>query len=268
MYKYYIMKISELNLKLSADVARHSLLDSHWGGLDLPPEPYCRIYLPLSGNAGFTVKGKRYDMQPGNIYLIPSGCRMQTHCEALFDIVWIHFYAKVFNSVDVFSIFECSSCHTATVLEKELMLRLVDFEKKADDIGELAAQGILIYLAAGFLGDAVVSPGFIRFMPLLKYIEENLNRRIKITELAGRCRMSAAYFSTTFKEVTGMAPQEYIMTGKLNAARNMLLSGDTLDEIAEKLSFYDAFHLSKAFVKHFGRSPRKYRREFFNERMP
>ena len=60
----------------------------------------------------------------------------------------------------------------------------------------------------------------------------------------------------------GISPQRYIVSMRLNAARNMLSAGKTdIEQIARRCGFADRYQFSKAFKKHYGIPPGKYREQ-------
>ncbi|MCF3650833.1 AraC family transcriptional regulator [Synoicihabitans lomoniglobus] len=79
-------------------------------------------------------------------------------------------------------------------------------------------------------------------------------------ELARRLGVSYTHFRREFKRATGMAPHRYLSRLRLTQARRMLGSGRvTLDHVADRLGYSSAFHLSAAFKREFGMSPRDWR---------
>ena len=45
----------------------------------------------------------------------------------------------------------------------------------------------------------------------------------------------------------------------MKIAKYLLQGGDKVYEVAEKLGFYDAYHFSKVFKKHFNKSPSEFK---------
>ena len=93
---------------------------------------------------------------------------------------------------------------------------------------------------------------------VITYIEENYSRNITLSELSECCAMSPNYFCKFFKEVTAHTPMEYIITYRLEAACEMLLSGINVTDTAYNCGFNDISYFIHVFKKHFGVSPKKY----------
>ncbi len=92
-------------------------------------------------------------------------------------------------------------------------------------------------------------------------LAENLREPPSAEELAQECGVSATQFRREFRRVTGMPPHRYLSRLRLTQARRVLGSGRIkLDDLAERLGYSSAYHLSAAFKKEFGISPRDWRR--------
>ena len=91
------------------------------------------------------------------------------------------------------------------------------------------------------------------------YINENLNGKLQLNEVAEVFGLSPAYLSVIFKKNAEVGFSEYIYTKKIEKAKQMLLSGDMkIYEVADALGFESAFYFSKVFKKVDGHSPRDY----------
>jgi len=83
-----------------------------------------------------------------------------------------------------------------------------------------------------------------------------------IPELARQIGVSYSCFRREFKARTGLSPRRYLQRMRLERARRLLGSTtDSLDQIAERIGFSSAFHLSAEFKKEFGLPPRDWRRQ-------
>ena len=92
-----------------------------------------------------------------------------------------------------------------------------------------------------------------------QYIDDNLDSRLQLTEVAEYFGLSGAYLSTIFKKNTEVGFSEYIYTKKIEKAKQMLLNDDMkIYEVADALGFESAYYFSKVFKKVEGISPREW----------
>jgi AraC-like DNA-binding protein len=97
------------------------------------------------------------------------------------------------------------------------------------------------------------------FDRLFKYLKDNIESAIEISELAKMAGFSEAYFCTVFKENFGMSPGQYIQKLKLNKAKEYMMYSDlNITQIACNLVFQSLHYFSRFFKKHEGVSPQKY----------
>ena len=116
---------------------------------------------------------------------------------------------------------------------------------------------ILHYLHGGSAQDA----GRASYIDqVTAYINENIERRITLEELADTASLSSFHFSRRFKRDTGYSPVEYVNHKKLDYAKTLLIRTEwPVSEIAERTGFS-----LKGFIKLFsqaeGMSPLAWRR--------
>ena len=67
------------------------------------------------------------------------------------------------------------------------------------------------------------APGISR---VVKYINENYDKDVKVDELAKICGLSKTYFSSTFKSIFGTTPKAYVNTLRIAKAKNLLEFSD------------------------------------------
>ena len=96
-------------------------------------------------------------------------------------------------------------------------------------------------------------------LTIQEYIDNNLNGKLQLNEVAEVFGLSPAYLSVLFKKSTETGFSEYVYTKKIDKAKEMLLSGDMkIYEVADALGFESAYYFSKVFKKVDGHSPREY----------
>lgn len=98
----------------------------------------------------------------------------------------------------------------------------------------------------------------------MDYIYNHLHEPIRIQDLADYVNLSSSYLSTLFKKEAGCSVSEYILSKKMEAARNMLKFSDySFAEIGAVLAFSSQSHFGRIFKKETGYTPKEYRDRFF-----
>lgn len=94
-----------------------------------------------------------------------------------------------------------------------------------------------------------------------RLLAERIEEPPAMPALARELGVGYAGFRREFKRRTGVAPRQYLLRLRLERAQRLLGSTPAkLEEIAERLGFSSAFHLSAAFKARFGIAPAVWRR--------
>jgi AraC family transcriptional regulator len=93
------------------------------------------------------------------------------------------------------------------------------------------------------------------------YIEERLDARVLVEDLAQLVSLSASYFCRAFKTTFGETPRAYITKARIQRARTLMLdTSDSLSDIALACGLVDQAHLCRRFRQAMGTSPGAWRR--------
>ncbi len=89
--------------------------------------------------------------------------------------------------------------------------------------------------------------------PIVKYLEENYARDIKIQEIENLVYMSPAYASRLFKKETSFSIQSCLINIRMKHAQDLLISTDMpIKDIAMAVGYSDIRGFYKMFAKYFG----------------
>lgn len=92
-----------------------------------------------------------------------------------------------------------------------------------------------------------------------KYIDNHLEKRLLLNEVAGVFGLSPNYLSSLFKKTCSIGFTEYVTQKKISRAKFLLLEQDMkIYEAADRLGFESSFYFSKVFKKVEGVSPREF----------
>ena len=85
---------------------------------------------------------------------------------------------------------------------------------------------------------------------------------VKVEDLAKDLGLSYSRFRTLFRERTGSSPHQYLLSIRINKARDLLLySKLTIAEIAETSGFSSAYYFSRLFQQKVGCAPTQFRNQ-------
>ena len=93
----------------------------------------------------------------------------------------------------------------------------------------------------------------------LRIIDEHIYSKLMLNELANMCHVSLSYLKKIFAKYSGLGIHEYILKNKISTAKQMLMGGETVTEISEKLAFSSQNYFSTAFKRETGVSPKNYK---------
>jgi len=94
----------------------------------------------------------------------------------------------------------------------------------------------------------------------IEYIEDNLDNKIELKELADKAFLSKYHFHRVFHSVVGEPVAEYIRKRRLKEAASELITTDNkIVDIALKYQFSSQEAFTKAFKRIYGVPPREFR---------
>jgi AraC-like DNA-binding protein len=93
------------------------------------------------------------------------------------------------------------------------------------------------------------------------FVEDNLDARITLEDLAAIASMCVDHFLRAFQQATGSTPHRYVLERRLDRACTLLRgSTERIAAIARLTGFVGAAHFSATFHDHYGVTPSEYRR--------
>ena len=111
-----------------------------------------------------------------------------------------------------------------------------------------------------------IAPGS-EFGPVLAYLRDHYHAPITNRQLARLAHMSVRAFERKFHRSFHLTPQKYLRKLRLRmASRALVYTGQSLAEVASGCGFSDQSHFTRAFRRHFGRTPREYREHYARRR--
>ncbi|WP_395377573.1 GlxA family transcriptional regulator [Marinicella sp. W31] len=104
-----------------------------------------------------------------------------------------------------------------------------------------------------------------RFIDLLEWIQENLNKQLTLEKIAEVANYSPRHLSRLFQSAFRCTPSNLIEQIRMDRARVLLAeSNGRMSDIASSVGYTYVSSFSRAFEKHFGLSPQTYRQNISN----
>jgi AraC-like DNA-binding protein len=92
----------------------------------------------------------------------------------------------------------------------------------------------------------------------ITYIDEHLDERLSLNELAEKAGLSVWRFCAVFRQHAGVTPRGHIWHKRLQKAQSLLAAGESAASAALMTGFYDQSHLCRHFRNTFGITPGQY----------
>jgi two-component system response regulator YesN len=96
----------------------------------------------------------------------------------------------------------------------------------------------------------------------LDYLQSHLERNVTVSECAAYVHLSASYYSSLLKRVTGMTFTQYVTSERINKAKSMILSGIPVQEVAVAVGYEERRYFSEMFKKMTGMTPSEFRESY------
>lgn len=92
-----------------------------------------------------------------------------------------------------------------------------------------------------------------------KYIQDHCSEEIGLNEIAAELNISPGYFSTIFKQLTGIGFSDYVTEKKIEQAKKLLRESDyKIYEVSNLLGYQNPYYFSKVFKKVTGVTPSEF----------
>lgn len=101
----------------------------------------------------------------------------------------------------------------------------------------------------------------LRVARAMRAVRAEPARRFSVRELAKVAGASRATFARLFQRATGLSPKRWLTAERLEYAARLLQASDaSLAEIAGRIGYANEFAFSRAFKRHHGVAPARFRR--------
>ena len=147
----------------------------------------------------------------------------------------------------------------------DLALAMIEQDLGADVARAVARKLVVYHRRAGgqsqFSALLELEPKSDRIQTVLAYAKRNLDKPLRVEQLAEAAHLSPRQFSRAFRAETGQSPAKAIENLRVEAARLMMeQSRHPIDIIARQTGFADRDRMRRAFLRAFGQPPQVIRR--------
>jgi len=139
-------------------------------------------------------------------------------------------------------------------------LACVDDRLEAETRLTLLAERIRTLLGDRDVERAAGTPDRLAAESLRDYLDARLFEPLTLAEAANRMGWSAAHLARAFTAAFGIPPHRYVLGRRLDAARDRILAGQPLSDVAAELGFFDQAHLTRRFRRFLGVTPGRFAR--------
>jgi AraC-like DNA-binding protein len=95
---------------------------------------------------------------------------------------------------------------------------------------------------------------------LRAWLDDRLFEPVTMTAAAEALDVSPTHLARGFADAYGIAPHAYVITRRLEAARDRILAGQPLVDVATEVGFFDQAHLTRHFKRFLGTTPGSFAR--------
>lgn len=100
----------------------------------------------------------------------------------------------------------------------------------------------------------------------MDYIQEHLQEKLSVKDIAGQLGLSADYYAKLFYKEMGVSVKDYVAEAKISTAANMLIYSDySYTDIALTLGYSSQSAFISVFKKRKGITPKEYRSLYYKK---
>lgn len=223
-------------------------------------DPMNTVYFILEGDGFIICKGKKIDLLPNHVYMIPTNCTRQYGCKNFIEKYWCFFQMRNSLGVDFFD-------GRTDVVEFGPILNQISVKNLFQKISLRS-----LFEIQNLICGLIESKGMFKevehfkyhklesYLKVFEYIENNLSAKIMTPELGKILDMTPQGFSRAFHRDFGMTVKQFL-NQKMNqkACDLILLTELKIKDVAYSLGYADEYYFTRFFTKMNNVSPSHYR---------
>ena len=240
------------------------------------------IYI-IKGTVQFFIEEKKYEITSGDMILVAPNILHKlvfTNTKECHRVI-VNFtkeFIKSFqsNNTDLLNVFE--------LINKKGMHKISFFPEKQKRLERYFIDMEKTQFSNNFGDDLIFKVNFAEFMLLvnriymnlneeelinknindpyvtktIEFINNNIDKRIQLTDIANHLSLSVSRIAHLFKNVTGLSIMNYIIKKRLVLAQNLLKNGAHIKDVYLQCGFPDEASFFRYFKQEFNTTPKKY----------
>lgn len=238
-----------------------------------PIDQYVLIYC-VDGEGWYRLRNREHKITPNQYFVLPAGepHAYGANMENPWTIYWIHFKGKLASE---FAHQAASPIGVRPSVHSRISDRIDMFEEIYHTLKMGYGRENLLYACSVFHHYL----GTLRYMQqyrdvvseydkqvdivtaAIHYMQENIEKKLSLSEIARHIGYSSSYFSVLFSQRTGSSPLAYFNQLKIQKACQLLDFTDMkINQICYKVGIADNYYFSRLFHKIMGISPMEYKK--------
>jgi AraC family transcriptional regulator len=225
----------------------------------------------ILGGGRLVIQRRTY---PGEIIVVPPGTYPASRTQGAMDFAVVELSSALMSraAVDIVPPGRIELTHQWGGLNPQIEHLIIALRAELEEDcpnGPLYGESLAMALAVCLLkqysytrpGPRVYRGGIppYRLKQIIEFIQAHLDGRLSLVEMAEMAHMSVAYFTSAFKQSTGLTPHQYVLECRISQAHQLLkYTALPLSAMAAQLGFASQSHFTAVFRKHTGLTPRAY----------
>lgn len=217
--------------------------------------PYWLLHYVTRGFGVFEIGGREYAVAPGSIFVIPPDTET-AYCgsaERCWDYIWIGFTAE-----------RVPQALTQPVIVSPAASAIFENMKRCGEMteGKNAFLTAKLYELFALLAERAKPQPPEYIAQAISCMESEYMLDLTVGSIADRLGLDRSYFSTLFQRETGVSPGRFLTRLRLEKAAQLLLgAAPPVAVVSRSCGYDDPAVFARAFKRHFGASPREYRKQ-------
>jgi len=216
---------------------------------------YYLVHYVCSGAGTYEVNGKVYHLTKGEAFVIKPHeiTKYSADKDTPWEYVWVGFSSEIsrFNELPY-------------VIKDDNLKNIIEgvyasgsYKTKNNAMAFSESWRIISYLLNGVLEEESFSyPNAV-----VNLIKARFMNKLTVQSIADELGLDRSYLSNIFKSEYGVSPQQYIINYRMERALELLSTEKySVSVVAASVGYSDLFVFSRAFKKHFGVPPMKFKR--------